>query len=366
MANKFTRFLTGVGNGLTNPKGLVGNFQHATRLFIDNSYRLAPRTKFNYYVRFELNSRAIKSASQSFNQKHAQEIGYLVKNTQLPSYRFTAETKNQYNRKKIIYKDFNYDPISFTFHDDNGGVSNAMWALYYGYYIRDRANPEPAYESTHYRNEKIAAFDNFRYGLDNGQSVPFFKSISIYTMARQRFLGYTLVNPKIVSWKHGEPDYAEDAMPMESQMQVEYESVYYSGGNVQQDNPKGFATLYYDNAPSPLSIAGGGISRLTGEGGVLDGLESIFGSVADGTAFSSPQNFLSTAIGAINTYKNFKNLDKDSLKAEAINLIRSPEAINGIVNTVSGVAGAVFPKNQGSTQTTTATQKNLTDTQGSS
>jgi len=366
MANKFTRFLTGFGNGLTNPKGLVGNFQHATRLFLDNSYRLAPRTKFNYYVRFEFDRTALKQASKGFEAKHSEEVGYLVKNCSLPNYTFTTETKNQYNRKKVLYKDFSYDPVDFTFHDDNGGVINAMWALYYGYYIKDRNNPEPAFGATHYRNEKIPALDNYRFGLDNGRSVPFFKNISIYTMARQRWLGYTLVNPKIKTWQHGTPDYAEDSMPMENKMSVEYESVYYSGGIVKRDNPKGFATLYYDNSPSPLTLAGGGLSTLTSEGGVLDGLESIFGSVADGTAFSSPQNFLGTAIGAINTYKNFKNLDKDSLKAEAINLIRSPESINGIVNTVSGVAGAIFPKNQGTTTTTTASQKNLTDTQGSS
>lgn len=366
MANKFTRFLTGFGKGLTNPKGLVGNYTHATRLFLDNSYRLAPRTKFNYYVRFEFNRAALKNASRGFEQKHAQEIGFLVKNCSLPSYTFTTETKNQYNRKKVIYKDLNYDPVNFAFHDDNGGVANAMWALYYGYYIKDRNNPNPAYEANHLRPKGVAGLDQFRYGLDNDVSVPFFKNISIYTMARQRFLGYTLVNPKIKSWKHGEPDYAGDTDLMENQMSVEYEAVYYTGGKVSVDNPKGFATLYYDTQASPLSIAGGGTPTILGEGGLLDGLESIFGSVADGTAFSSPQNFLGTAIGAINTYQNFKDFDTDDLRREAVNIITSPQAVNGIVNNVGGIIGSVFPKNPSTTATTTASQKNLTDTQGSS
>src|SRR6056300_432776 len=54
MANKFTRFLTDVFSGLTNPKGRVGNYTHATRLFIDDNFRLAPKNKFNYFVRFEI------------------------------------------------------------------------------------------------------------------------------------------------------------------------------------------------------------------------------------------------------------------------------------------------------------------------
>ena len=102
MANKFTRFLTGVGQGLTNPKGVWGNWQHATRLFIDDTMRLAPRTKFLFYVRFELDKTAIKAPQ--FTNRHADEIGFLVKATDLPKYNIESVTKNQYNRKKIIYK----------------------------------------------------------------------------------------------------------------------------------------------------------------------------------------------------------------------------------------------------------------------
>ena len=355
MANKFTRFLTGVVNGLTNPKGLVGNYQHATRLFLDNSYRLAPRTKFNFYVRFEVNPTALKS--QTFKNRHVEEVGYLIKTTSLPSYNFETETLNQYNRKKIYYSNFSYRPINMTFHDDGAGVINALWALYYGYYIRDRANPEAAFKPNHLSNFKTF---NYRYGLDNNISdTPFFRSITIYTMARRRFLSYQLVNPKITSWNHGDGDYSDGTTPMENQMGLEYESVFYGGGNVSFGNPKGFATLYYDTQPSPLSVAGGGVSNLLGEGGVLDGLESIFGDVSDGTAFSSPGNFLGTAIKTINTYKNFKNLSKESIAGEVVNILNSPAAINGVVNTVGGIVGAAFPKNSNPGDTTQATRRNI-------
>jgi hypothetical protein len=60
MANKFTRFLTGVGEGLLTPKGQLANWQHATRLFIDDTMRLAPRTKFMFYVRFEIDKTLLK------------------------------------------------------------------------------------------------------------------------------------------------------------------------------------------------------------------------------------------------------------------------------------------------------------------
>lgn len=355
MSNKFTRFLSGVGTGLVNPKGLVGNWQHATRLFIDDTYRLSPRTKFLFYVRFELDKTAMKAPA--FTDRHSEEVGMLVKSSDLPKYNFDSVVKNQYNRKKLVYKNFNYEPITISMHDDSAGVVNALWAIYYGYYIADRHNPQAAYGANHYRPTKTP-LDNFRYGMDNNISTPMFKSISIYTMSRRRFLGYTLINPRIKSWNHGSVSYAESDV-LESQMTVEYESVRYSAGTCAIGSPKGFATLHYDTLPSPLSVAGGGTETLTGPGGVLDGLESIFGDLANGSTFDSFGGFLGTAIKAVNTARNLNNLTKDGLKAEAINILSNPANIATAVSTVGGVVGAIFPKSTGNTETINATPKNL-------
>jgi len=365
MANKFTRFLTDVFTGITNPKGRVANYTHATRLFIDDNFRLAPKTKFNYYLRIELDPSAHKAAN--FTTKHAEETGLLVKTADLPKFKFDTETYNQYNRKRIVYKMINYDPVSFTFHDDNQGVINALWAIYYGYYVKDRHLPNSAYgsEAGPYRATG-SEFDKYRYGLDNDISGPLFRSVTLYTMGRRRFIGYTLVNPKITSWEHGNRDYAATSEPAESSMTLEYESVVYSAGTVSEGSPKGFATLHYDNSPSPLTVAGGGTGNLLGEGGVLDGLESVFGAIGDGTAFSSGGNFLSTAIKAVNTYKGVKGLSKAGLKAEAINILTSPAGTQAVANTISGVAGAVFNKNDPNNGTTKGSSKKLTDSEGSS
>ena len=357
MANKFTRFLKGVGDGLLTPKGQLANWQHATRLFIDDTMRLAPRTKFMFYVRFEIDKTVLKAPQ--FTNKHADEIGYLVKSADLPKFTMESITKNQYNRKHIVYKNFTYDPVNLTFHDDSQGIMNALWALYFGYYSADRNLPQQAFSKSisTYRSTDTG-FDNFRYGLDNDKSVDMFKSISIYTMSRRRFNGYTLVNPKITSWSHGQVSYEANEF-LENSMTVNYESVIYSSGQVQQNSPTGFAMLHYDNTPSPLSVAGGGVANLFGQGGVLDGLESVFGNVSDGSAFGSVGGFLGTAISAANTIKNLNNLSKEGLKREAINIISSPAAILGIAGTVGGVVGSVFPKNTQNTNTTPATQKVL-------
>jgi hypothetical protein len=357
MANKFTRYLTSFVGGLTNPKGIVGDWRHATRLFIDDTYRLSPRTKFLFYVRFDIDKSVHKSPS--FTAKHSDEVGLLVKSADLPKYSFDTITKNQYNRKKISYKSINYDPVTITMHDDSAGIVNALWAIYYGYYIADRNNQLQAYSDTKLmRKDDIRI--GYRYGLDNNISNPLFRSVSIYTMSRRRFLGYTLVNPRIKSWNHGDVDYSAGSETLSSVMTLEYETVIYSGGNVSVNSPTGFATLHYDNLPSPLSVAGGGTGTLTGEGGVLAGLESIFGSVSDGSAFSSPGGFLGTAIASINTYKNIKSLSTASLKAEAINILSNPA---NIAVAAGGIANAVFPKSTNNALGTTASQKSIINSQ---
>lgn len=356
MANYFTRFLTGVSEGLLNPKGQQANWQHATRLFVDDTMRLAPRTKFLFYVRFELNKFAIRAPS--FTNNHQEEVGLLVKSADLPKFTFDSVVKNQYNRKKIVYKQINYDAVNINLHDDSAGIVNALWAIYYGYYIGDRQNPNAAYEANHLRPTKTPK-DNFRYGLDNDVTAPFFNSVSIYTMSRRRFIGYTLINPRIKSWSHGSMDYSASEFN-DSQMTLEYEAVRYSTGNVSYNTPKGFANLHYDTTPSPISVAGGGVSTLTGAGGVLDGLEQVFGDIGSGAAFDSFGGFLGTAIKAVNTYKNVKSLSTAQLKSEAINILSNPANISGAISTVGGVVGTVFPKSASTETATTASQRNLT------
>ena len=361
MANKFTRFLTGVFQGATNPKGIVSDYKHATRLFIDDTFRLAPRTKFNFYVRFEIDKSAIKAPK--FGNNEIEEFGLLVKNTDLPGFTFDIETKHQYNRKKLLYTKINYDPVNINFHDDSAGVTNALWAIYYGYYIADRKSASVTtpgsdtsfgYEANQYRNTGTPK-DGFRYGLDNEISSDVFKSITIYTMSRRRFLSYTLVNPKIQSWKHDNFDHTLGAEVAQNAMAVQYESVIYGGGRVLENSPKGFASLHYDQTPSPLSVAGGGVSSLLGEGGVLDGMEQVFGAISDGTAFSSPAGFLSTTIKAINTYKNADRLSTESIASEAINILSNPSTSQA----VSGVLGVVLPKNTQGTGDVKASPKKL-------
>lgn len=337
MANKFTRFLGEVLGGALQPKGNMANWQHATRLFVDNNYAFAPRTKFMYYVYFELDA-SVAGATQ-FKARHGDMVGMLAKSIDLPKFTFENIVKNQYNKKKICYKDIKYDPVNITLHDDNTGVANALWALYYGTYIADRNLTKESFAT----NELYSSSKSYRYGFDTDRYDDFIKSITMYTMSRQRYNGYTLVNPKILSWQHGSMSSSETGTA-ESTMQIGYEAVLYSSGFVKRGIPDGFGNNFYDKTPSPLTIGGGGTASIFGEGGTLAGVSTVFGNISDGTAFNSFGGFLSTSVAAINTAKNFAAA-KDNFKNEVINIVTSPGAIDGAINVVSGIGGTLFPKN---------------------
>jgi hypothetical protein len=277
MANKFQRFLGDMAVGFLAPKGNMADFQHAARLYTDHTFRLAPKNKFLYYVVFNINPDALDDIS--FEDRHMLELNYLVKTADLPKYTLKTETLNQYNRKTNVYTGIQYDPVTLTMHDDNNGITNKLWALYYGYYIADRMNARDpdsdispiAYDRNTYNSKNRIPF---RYGLDNDSDEPFFNSIQLFTLSRQRFFSYLLCNPKITKWDHDGVDQTSGNGILENKMTIAYDAVIYNSGVVQEDEPAGFAVLHYDHTPSPIAgaeILQNGIAGIFGDDFSLNG-----------------------------------------------------------------------------------------------
>lgn len=245
----FVSELTGIGLNMRD-------WQHAARLYVDDTYRLAPKPKWLFYAVFNINPNVINA--QAFQDQNKRELNYLVKKMDLPRYTLNVENLNQYNRKTTSYTRINYDPVNVTFHDDNLGVTNGLWALYYSYYFADRLNTQspytdinpPAYQQHTY--DPKAKFP-YRYGLDNNVTVPFFSSIQLLTLSRHKFTSYLLCNPKITSWQHDTVDQSEGNGVIENNMTLAYDAVIYTTGTVAIDKPSGFGVLHYDRSQSPLN-----------------------------------------------------------------------------------------------------------------
>lgn len=232
------------------------DWQHAARLYVDDTYRLAPKPKFLFYAVFNIADEAL--STEAFREQNRRELNYLVKKMDLPRYTLNTENLNQYNRKTMTYTKIQYDPVNITFHDDNNGVTNALWALYYGYYFADRNNSPAPYTEIDPVAYKYHTYDPksqfpYNYGLDNNTpNSPFFNSIQLITLSKHKFTSYLLCNPKILTWQHDTMDQSEGNGVVENTMSVGYDAVIYSTGTIAVDNPSGFAVLHYDQAQSPL------------------------------------------------------------------------------------------------------------------
>ena len=105
MANLLNGFLDNLKSGTLSPKGNLGDFAHAARLYVDDSFRLAPKVKFLYHVAFTLNESVLKSDPPI--SKHGTELNMLVKGVELPKYSIDTDTVFAYNKKRKIQKKFN-------------------------------------------------------------------------------------------------------------------------------------------------------------------------------------------------------------------------------------------------------------------
>jgi len=99
-------------------------YEHATKLFLVDNFRLAPKQTFSYYVVININSNLgndiISQVVNLFTQQifasglssqttiENYEIGLLAKKVELPKFKISTKTLNAYNRKNIIQTNINY------------------------------------------------------------------------------------------------------------------------------------------------------------------------------------------------------------------------------------------------------------------
>jgi hypothetical protein len=352
---KFTGFLDNLASGALSPKGNLGDFRHASKTFVTDAFRLAPKAKFLYHVFFEINDLPA-SILPELKQRHTREIGLLVKAADLPKYTATVDTKKKYNRIKNVQTSISYDPVNITFHDDNLGVTSALLEAYYRYYFADgnygslpeaynrqiKPPPAPGQEGIPGDNTYLGSeLNKYSYGLDNRVSEHFFKSIQISQLSRKTYTTYTLVNPLVTNWAHDSVDSSDGSGTMQNTMTVAYEAVWYDRGRVEVDSPKGFGDpSHYDTTPSPASLLGGGALGL---GGAIGTGISLYDYITGDGGFKSP---LEAGLAAANLIANVRGLSSEGIREEGFSLLKG--AIGAAAGTdVSGVSNAFFPKNGG-------------------
>lgn len=373
-------------------QGFIGvenlrDYAHASKTFTTNGYEFAPRNKFLFHVYFNINTKEIPTLDAVFPSGDKSSLGLLVKTVQLPTFNIETETLNQYNRKRVIQKKINYQPVQLDFHDDGGDLVRNMWYNYYSYYYKDSANQygppsdngsigavanppgfgypvRDIYAPNRYVNDWGYIGESYNQGnagssgAGNGADQttgkpPFFKDITIYGMDQHKFAAYTLINPLIKEWRHDTYDYSQGNGIMQNTMVLEYETVKYYAGDIGKDGTTGGTNIpgfgnpeHYDTLRSPLARPGSTTSVL-GQGGLLDVGLGIISDLQSGS--------VAGVIGAVQkagtTYNTWKGKDLQSIISEEANnaakqVIQTslPGAVKQVINKADGF---FFPQSPG-------------------
>lgn len=357
---QFNGFFDNFLSALNSPKGNLGDYQHAARLYVDNNMRLAPKLKYLYHVVFNINPN-VRSLLNLQNIFDRNEINLLVKSVDLPSFNVKTETLNQYNRKKLVQTGVEYQPINLEFHDDNAGITSFLWESYFRYYYTDSnytdryadgtpAPNSPAYEKVGSLNSMYGRPESvrYRYGLDRGgKPQNFFTSIQVFQLhpqnVRPTFTSFTLVNPIIERFQHDKLNQESSEFSVNS-MSIRYEAVFYNRGKTKEDiTPTGFATTHYDHMPSPIAGADTNGPNIFGTDGVLSNLNNAITDLKNG-------NYLGGVMNAINVYQNVKDLSLNSLEDDLVRLL-NPQQQPGALSDV------VFPRPNDANSITIATPR---------
>ena len=320
-------FLQGFQDGLPGMK----DYQHASRLYIDDNYKLMPKQKFLFHVVFNTDETLFVDG---FNANERYDLNMLVKACDLPKYNMSYEEKTQYNKKMYAATRIAYEPVNITFHDDHADTVNAFWKKYYEYHIADSINMNNDITISNTKDdyydgiEKKSRTNKFGMDTPKVRQKPYLRGIEIFVLHKQRFTSMTLVNPVIGSFSHDNLDQADGTGVLGNSMQILYETVIYKSGIINRNNVPGFATVNYDNSPSPLTVLGGGTNSIFGPGGVVDGVGSVIRNVQTG-------NILGAILSASNTYNNAKKIKKSDVKEELKGIAK-----DGVLN-VAKQAGSI-------------------------
>ena len=391
MANFGQDFLKGVTQGLDLKsfgknvvEGFIGNdvlrdYTHASKTFTTNAYELKPRFKFLFHVSFTLNVTEIPFLNGAFSSDDQMNLSLTVKTVDLPKFNIDTETLNQYNRKRIIQKKLNYEPINIKFHDTSNDLVRKMWYYYMSYYYKDPSqrylnpnnnngtNGESSLRQAGfgyndrdiYDKERIGNVNDWGYigeAYNDGNTAgttgkpPFFRDIRIYGMDQRKFAEYVLINPLITSWSGDTYSYAEGGGTMENTMTVAYETVKYYAGAVGaaqaggDPNVQGFATdAHYDKTVSPIARPGAN-ATVFGQGGLLETGGGIIGDLQSGSVLG----LIGAAQKAGRLNQTFKGKNLGSLAAnEALKLgtqtIQQGVTPGGVRAVANKADGWIFP-----------------------
>jgi hypothetical protein len=200
-----------------------------------------PRQKFQGYVSFVVNRELYGNSfyGTDINSEFRLRLGSLVRSATLPEVEFKTETKNSYNRKRIINTGVEYQPVDIKVFDTINNEWLIMFMKYFSYHYMNPRNKQynerdvgadPRFSRSSDLNEGSEfglngsdLWDSNSYGYNINELANFFERIDYVLYHGNTGIQYSLINPVMTRFKTGELDYSSSDV-MEFDMTFEYES----------------------------------------------------------------------------------------------------------------------------------------------
>jgi hypothetical protein len=198
-----------------------------------------PRQKFQGYVNFVINRDVGELGNTVDGKNFRTRISSLIKTATLPDVGFKTETKNKYNRKKIVQTGLEFGPVSFTVHDT---IQNEWLTLFMRYYSHLYMNPRNKFSgddrdpvaffrsSNQYSESKHGvqpstnqAYDSDAFGFNVSETPYFFERIDFILYHGNKGVQYSVTNPVMNRIRFSEIDYSSSEI-MDFQMEFDFEN----------------------------------------------------------------------------------------------------------------------------------------------
>lgn len=254
-----------------------------------SSFSAVPKSKFTYFVRFH---RAVGNSNSSWDQI----LGLVVKSLDKPKINFDLETLNQYNKKRIVQKRAEFQPMGVRLHDTIDNRVLQMFNDYYNFYYGDRRNSS---DDEWFYDVTLDEFINTgQWGFVSPSGEPnqsyFFSKIEVIQFYNGVYDQFDLIHPKLSSFDPDDLDYANTDSPCEIQLTFEYEGIIQRalGEPLTDDmvHTMGLDTSGFYETGDQAIVAPGLLKHMSP--GVQDRVSDFIGGGSDNNGFLNPLNRL--------------------------------------------------------------------------
>lgn len=220
-------------------KFFLRDFRNASHLRPDVN---PPRQQHQGYVNFILNRDLFGFLfGEPDRNEFRTQISSMVRTADLPSVEFQTETKNAFNRKKIVNTGVRYNPVNMTVFDTVGNEWLTTLMKYFAYHYMDPRNKVNQSGTAGRDIESIQgrqggretvnsgfgdtganAWDSNLAGYNPNISANFFERVDYVLFHGNKGVQYSIINPVITEFKPGSIDYASSNF-LEFSVTMEYE-----------------------------------------------------------------------------------------------------------------------------------------------